>query len=59
MVRRKREAAIRLPDAAVVETAGARRNRAATLSAMCGRQSMRGIRIRISLGGVRRGAEPD
>jgi hypothetical protein len=54
-----REAAICLPHAVAAETAGAHRNRAATPSATRGHQSARGIRIRVSLGEVRRGAEPD
>jgi hypothetical protein len=49
----ERKEADRLPHTAAAETAGARRNRAATPTATRSRQSVRGIRVRVCRGGER------
>jgi hypothetical protein len=54
----ERKEAVHLPHTAVAETAGARRNRAATPTAMRSRQSTRGIRVMVCHAGER-GAQPD
>jgi hypothetical protein len=53
-----REAVVRLPHAAAAETAGAHQNRATTPLATRSRHSARGIMVRVSSRGVRRGLSP-